>query len=151
MNQLLKSVVPEIGTLRCVGVHSDLHRMNLYPCAYSLTLNVIENKLNAILNQRSQDMLVANNWNVCQYSALVHMFAQVSGLEAGEFVHVIADAHIYDRHIDMIEEMIALPQHDAPKFAMNGSVKDFYKFSTSDFSLIDYKYNRTGFKILVAE
>ena len=80
----------------------DLHEMALYPCAYSMTFNVSGNTLNAILNQRSQDMLAANNWNVVQYAVLVHMFAQVSGLQVGELVHVIADAHIYDRHIPII-------------------------------------------------
>ena len=84
--------------------HHDLHDMALYPCAYSMTFNVVGNKLNAILNQRSQDMLVANNWNVCQYAALIHMFSQVSGLEVGELVHVIADAHIYDRHIPIVKK-----------------------------------------------
>lgn len=117
----------------------DLHEMQLYPCAYSVTFNVTGNKLNAILNQRSQDILAANNWNVVQYSVLVHMFAQVSGLEVGELVHVIADAHIYDRHVPIIEELIKRETFDAPKFEINKDVKDFYKFTTDDFKLIDYK------------
>ncbi|HBN85031.1 MAG TPA: thymidylate synthase, partial [Clostridiales bacterium] len=108
--------------------HEDLHEMNLYPCAYSVTFNVTENRLNAILNQRSQDILVANNWNVCQYAVLVHMFAQVNGLIAGELVHVIADAHIYDRHIPIIQEMIKRPVYDAPVLKVNDQVTDFYQF-----------------------
>lgn len=118
----------------------DLHEMELYPCAYSMTFNVTGNKLNGILNQRSQDILAANNWNVVQYSVLLHMFAQVSGLEVGELVHVIADAHIYDRHIPLIKELIARPQYNAPIFKMNKEIKNFYDFTVDDFELVDYKY-----------
>jgi len=114
-------------------VHSDLHEMNLYPCAYSVTFNVTGKKLNAILHQRSNDVLVANNWNVCQYAILVHMLAQVSGLEAGELVHVIADAHIYDRHIPMVEEMLKREPYPAPKLIINPDVKDFLRFHGGGF------------------
>ena len=123
-----------------IYVHQDLHEMNLYPCAYSMTFNVTGNKLNAILNQRSNDILTANNWNVVQYAVLVHMIAQVSGLEAGELVHVIADAHIYDRHIPLVKELIKRQTYDAPVFRMNLDVKDFYEFTVDDFELEDYKY-----------
>ena len=116
----------------------DLHDMNLYPCAYSMTFNVSNGTLNAILNQRSQDMLAANNWNVCQYAVLVHMFAQVSGLKAGELVHVIADAHIYDRHIPIIEKMLTQTPTPAPRFTIDPSVTDFYAFTRDSFSLEDY-------------
>ena len=122
-----------------IYVHQDLKDMNLYPCAYSMTFNVSGNTLNAILNQRSQDMLAANNWNVVQYSALLLMFAQVSGFEPGELVHVIADAHIYDRHIPVIKEMIKRPQFDAPKLIMNKDVKNFYDFTVDDFVLENYQ------------
>lgn len=128
----------------------DLHEMNLYPCAYSMTFNVEGNKLNAILNQRSQDVLTANNWNVVQYSVLVHMMAQISELEVGKFVHVIADAHIYDRHVDIIKEMLKAPTFDAPKFEMNKGIKNFYDFTVNDFKLIDYKTNNFDYKIEVA-
>ena len=120
-------------------VHEDLHEMNLYPCAYSMTFNVTNGKLNAILNQRSQDILTANNWNVVQYAALVHMFAQVSNLEVGEFVHVIADAHIYDRHISLVEELIKREPYPAPLFKINKAVTNFYDFKVEDFELIDYQ------------
>lgn len=123
-----------------IYVHQDLHEMNLYPCAYSMTFNVTGNKLNAILNQRSNDILTANNWNVVQYAVLVHMIAQVSGLEAGELVHVIADAHIYDRHIPLVKELIKRQTYDAPVFHMNPDVKDFYEFTVDDFELEDYMY-----------
>lgn len=123
-----------------IYVHQDLHEMNLYPCAYSMTFNVTGNKLNAILNQRSNDILTANNWNVVQYAVLVHMIAQVSGLEAGELVHVIADAHIYDRHIPLVKELIKRQTYDAPVFRMNPDVKDFYEFTVDDFELEDYTY-----------
>lgn len=119
--------------------HEDLHAMNLYPCAYSMTFNVSGNTLNAILNQRSQDVLVANNWNVVQYAVLVHMFAQVSGLKAGELVHVIADAHIYDRHEPLIREMIQRTPKTAPKLIINPEIKNFYDFKVSDFILKDYE------------
>lgn len=116
----------------------DLHEMHLYPCAYSMTFNVSGHTLNAILNQRSQDMLTANNWNVVQYAALVHMLAQVSGLNTGELVHVIADAHIYDRHIPIIEEMLAQAPTAAPCFSVDPSVTDFYQFTRDSFKLEGY-------------
>ena len=122
----------------------DLHEMNLYPCAYSMTFNCTKNKetgrlvLNAILNQRSNDVLTANNWNVVQYAVLVHMLAQVCGMEVGELVHVIADAHIYDRHIPIIEELITRETHPAPKFSLNPDIKDFYDFTTDDIIVEDY-------------
>lgn len=118
---------------------ADLSEMGLEPCAYSMTFNVTGNKLNAILNQRSQDVLAANNWNVCQYSVLVHMFAQVSGLVPGELVHVIADAHIYDRHEDIIRELIERPQYPAPKFRLNPEITDFYDFTPDDIIIEDYQ------------
>ncbi|MBO4791275.1 MAG: thymidylate synthase [Clostridia bacterium] len=130
--------------------HADLHEMNLYPCAYSMTFNVTGKYLNGILNQRSQDMLTANNWNVVQYSALLCMFAQVSGLIPGEFVHVIADCHIYDRHIPLVEEMLTRPQYPAPKVRLNPEIKDFYDFKVEDFIVEDYQANPTGFRIPVA-
>jgi thymidylate synthase len=119
--------------------HEDLHQMNLYPCAYSMTFNVTGKKLNAILNQRSQDILVANNWNVCQYAILVHMLAQASNLEAGELIHVIADAHIYDRHIPLIAELIQRTAYPAPKLQINPDNKDFYNFKIEDFALEGYE------------
>ena len=119
--------------------HADLHEMNLYPCAYSMTFNVTGNKLNALLNQRSQDVLVANNWNVAQYAILVHMFAQVSGLDAGELVHVIADAHIYDRHIPLVKELISRTPLNAPKLKINKNIKNFYDFCVDDFVLENYQ------------
>lgn len=121
-----------------IYVHQDLSEMNLYPCAYSVTFNVTGDRLNAILNQRSQDVLAANNWNVVQYAVLVHMMAQVTGLKPGELVHVIADAHIYDRHIPIVEELIKRPTYPAPKFTMNPDVKDFYEFTLDDFTIEDY-------------
>lgn len=133
-----------------IYVHNDLHEMALYPCAYSLTLNTSGNTLNAILNQRSQDMLTANNWNVVQYAVLVHMFAQVNNMEVGEFVHVIADAHIYDRHIPIVAEIIKNPVYAAPKFEINKDVKNFYDFKVEDFKLIDYKYTPLDKRIEVA-
>ena len=130
--------------------HDELSEMMLYPCAYSMTFNVSGRKLNAILNQRSQDMLTANGWNTCQYAVLVHMMAQVAGLEVGELVHVIADAHIYDRHIPLVEELLKNEVYDAPKFIMNPDKKDFYDFTVDDFRLEDYKYSEFKFKIPVA-
>ena len=117
---------------------ADLSEMHLYPCAYSMTFNVSGNVLNAILNQRSQDMLAANNWNVVQYAVLVHMFAQVSGLVPGELVHVIADAHIYDRHVPIVEKMLQQAPREAPKFTVDPSVTDFYAFTKNSFSLEGY-------------
>ena len=122
-----------------IYVHQDLSEMNLDPCAYSMTFNVTGDRLNAILNQRSQDVLAANNWNVVQYAVLVHMLAQVTGFKPGELVHVIADAHIYDRHIPIVKELITRPTHPAPKFYMNPDVKDFYDFTLDDFRIEDYE------------
>ena len=116
----------------------DLHDMHLYPCAYSMTFNVSGKVLNAILNQRSQDMLTANNWNVVQYAILVHMFAQVSGLVPGELVHVIADAHIYDRHIPIVERMLERAPAPAPRLIIDSSVTDFYTFTPDSFRLDGY-------------
>ena len=126
-------------------VHQDLHEMNLYPCAYSMTFNVTKKPgsekltLNAILNQRSQDVLTANNWNVCQYALLVHMMAQVCGMEVGELVHVIADAHIYDRHIPLVRELVSRPVYDAPIVRLNPDVTDFYAFTTDDLTVENYQ------------
>lgn len=133
-----------------IYVHQDLSEMNLYPCAYSMTFNVTGNKLNAVLNQRSQDMLAANNWNVCQYSALLLMFAMVSGFEPGELVHVIADAHIYDRHIPIIEEIISKTPFDAPELEITKR-DNFYDFDRNDFVLKNYKFNEFTTKIPIAE
>ena len=127
-----------------IYVHQDLSEMHLYPCAYSMTFNVTQKKgddkltLNAILNQRSQDILAANNWNVCQYAVLMHMMAQVCDMHVGELVHVIADAHIYDRHIPIIKELIQRPTYDAPTFWLNPDVKDFYEFTRNDVRLDNY-------------
>jgi thymidylate synthase len=139
-----------------IYVHQDLNEMNLYPCAYSMTFNVTKKKdsdklvLNAILNQRSNDILAANSMNVCQYAVLVHMLAQVCGYEVGELLHVIADAHIYDRHIPIIKELIERPTYDAPTFWMNPEVKDFYQFTVDDFELRDYKFGPKVANIPVA-
>ena len=130
--------------------HSDLHEMGLYPCAYSMTFNVSGNKLNAILNQRSQDMLTASNWNVVQYAVLVYMIAQVAGLEAGELVHVIADAHIYDRHVAIVKKLLTREPKPAPKFIIDRSVTDFYAFTRNSFKLEGYTYNEFDEKIPVA-
>ncbi|MDR0992603.1 MAG: thymidylate synthase [Ruminococcus sp.] len=130
--------------------HADLHEMNLYPCAYSLTLNVSGDVLNAVLNQRSQDFLAANNFNVVQYAALVMMFAQVSGLKAGELLHVIADAHIYDRHIPIIKEIVANKPKGAPRLVIDPSVKDFYDFTPESFTLKDYEPSEKKYDIPIA-
>ncbi len=128
----------------------DLHEMHLYPCAYSMTFNVSGDTLNGILNQRSNDMLTANNWNVLQYSLLLMMFAQVSGLKAGTLIHVISDAHLYDRHIDLVKEVMEKPQHPAPKLIMDKSITNFYDFTVDSFELEDYEFEKLGKKIPVA-
>ena len=133
-----------------IYVHQDLSEMNLYPCAYSMTFNVSGDTLNGILNQRSNDVLTANNWNVVQYAILLMMFAQVSGLKAGELVHVIADAHIYDRHIPIVEKILKNPQYPAPKVWINPEVKNFYDFTVDDFKLEGYEYTKLEDKIEVA-
>ena len=137
-------------------VFSDLSEMHLYPCAYSVTYNVTQRPqddkptLNMILNQRSQDMLAANNWNVVQYAVLVHMFAQVSGLQAGELVHVIADAHIYDRHVPVIEQLIQNEPKPAPQFFIDPDVHDFYAFTRDSFRVEGYEYSEFTGKIPIA-
>lgn len=128
----------------------DLHEMRLYPCAYSMTFNVTDGKLCAILNQRSQDMLAANAWNVAQYAALVMMLAQVSGLEAGEFVHVIADAHIYDRHVPIVEELIKREAHPSPKVTLDKSITNFYDFKVEHFKVENYVHGEKIDKFPVA-
>ncbi len=137
-------------------VHHDLHEMNLYPCAYSMTFNVTKSKdndklvLNGILNQRSQDILTANNWNVCQYAVLIHMLASVCDMQVGELVHVISDAHIYDRHVPVIKELIKRPTYEAPTFWINPEVKDFYEFTVDDFKLENYQHGSQVKNIPVA-
>ena len=139
-----------------IYVHQDLHEMNLYPCAYSMTFNVTQRPgeekltLNAILNQRSQDVLTANNWNVVQYAVLVHMLARTCDMEVGELVHVIADAHIYDRHVDMVKELISRTPYEAPQFVLNPDKKDFYEFTRDDVKLIGYQYGEELENIPVA-
>lgn len=130
--------------------HADLHEMQLYPCAYAVTFNVSGIRLNAILNQRSQDMLTANNWNVVQYAVLLHMLAQVSGLIAGELVHVIADCHIYDRHIPLVEQLLKQAPMEAPIFRTDPLVKDFYQFTKDSFCLENYQYHPFEQRIPVA-
>lgn len=128
-----------------IYVHQDLHEMNLYPCAYSVTFNVTKEPdsdmltLNAVLNQRSQDILTANNWNVVQYAVLVHMLAQVCDMKPGILLHVIADAHIYDRHIPIVKELISRPAYDAPVFKLNPQIKDFYEFTVDDITIENYE------------
>lgn len=131
--------------------HEELYAMNLYPCAYSMTFNVKHGRLNAILNQRSQDFLVANNWNVCQYAVLLHIFAQSCGLEPGELVHVIADAHIYDRHVDLVEQLIKKEPKAPARLWINPEKSDFYSFNVSDFKLLEYEYHDFDVAIPVAE
>ena len=143
-NPASRRIMPNIYTF------ADLSEMALYPCAYSMTFNVSGNRLNAILNQRSQDMLAANNWNVVQYAVLTMMMAQVSGFEPGEFVHVIADAHIYDRHVPVIEELIKNEPKPAPKFLIDPEVKDFYAFTRDSFQVEGYEYHEFTGKIPVA-
>jgi thymidylate synthase len=133
-----------------IYVHQDLCEMNLYPCAYSMTFNVTGNKLNGILNQRSQDILVANNWNVVQYAILIHMLARASNLEVGELVHVIADAHIYDRHVEIVKELIERETYAAPKLIINPEIKSFYDFKVEDFIVENYKAGPQVTKIPVA-
>lgn len=139
-----------------IYVHEDLHEMNLYPCAYSMTFNVTQEKgtdgltLNAVLNQRSQDILTANNWNVVQYAVLLHMLAQTCGMKAGELVHVIADAHIYDRHIPIVEELIQRETYDAPEFWLNPEITDFYQFTRDDVKVENYQTGPQLEKIPVA-
>lgn len=130
--------------------HHDLSEMHLYPCAYSMTFNVSGDTLNGILNQRSQDMLTANSWNVCQYAVLMHMFAQASGLKVGELVHVIADAHIYDRHIPMVEELLKKEPLPGPTLWVDPEVKDFHQFTTDSFKLENYQYHPFDHKVPVA-
>ena len=129
----------------------DLHEMALYPCAYSMTFNVSGHVLNGILNQRSNDMLTANNWNVVQYAVLMHMFARASGLQVGELVHVIADAHIYDRHLPMVKEIITHGQYPAPRLVIDPDVKNFYDFTVDSFRLEDYRFDPTKYEIPIAE
>lgn len=130
--------------------HHDLHRMGLYPCAWSMTFNVTGNTLNAVLNQRSQDMLTASNWNVCQYAVLLHMMARSAGLEAGELVHVIADCHIYDRHVPLVEEIIRREPCPAPRLVIDPDVTDFYGFTVDSFRLEGYEPWAFGERIEVA-
>lgn len=136
---LLKNTPQSRRIITNIYNFNDLSEMHLQPCAYSMTFNVTGNKLNAILNQRSQDILAANNWNVCQYAVLVMMLAQVCGYEPGELVHVIADAHIYDKHIPAIKELISREEYPAPKVRLNPGIKDFYDFTVDDVIIEDYK------------
>jgi len=133
-----------------IFVHQDLWEMNLYPCAYSMTFNVSGDTLNGILNQRSQDMIVANNWNVVQYSILMHMMAISSGLKVGELVHVIADAHIYDRHEQTARELLEKEPFETPKLIIDDNIKNFYDFTVDSFSLENYQYHKLGYRLPVA-
>ena len=139
-----RRILPNIYTFE------DLHEMNLYPCAYSMTFNVSGNTLNGILNQRSLDMLTATNWNVCQYAMLLMMIAQASGLEAGELVHVIADCHIYDRHIPAVKSMLEKEGFEAPKVTLDPNVTDFYQFTKNSFTVENYRYQPFDYEIPLA-
>ena len=124
----------------------DLADMRLSPCAYSMTFNVTENKdsgrlvLNGILNQRSQDILTAFAWNEFQYGVgLMYMLAQVCAMEVGKFVHVVADAHIYDRHVELVKGLCERVPRKVPKVWVNPAVKDFYRFTVEDLRLLEYE------------
>jgi thymidylate synthase len=124
--------------------YHDLATGALDPCCYSVTYNVTKEEgcdkliLNMVLNQRSQDILAANAWNVCQYAILLMMVAQVNDMIAGELIHVIADAHIYDRHVDAIKELITREEYPAPKVWLNPEIKNFYDFTTDDLHVEDF-------------
>lgn len=125
----------------------NLHTGHLDPCAYSMTYNVTDEHredgkltLNAILNQRSQDMLAANGWNIAQYAILLMMVAQANNMIAGELIHVIADCHIYDRHVDMIKQLLDREEFEAPVVKLNPDVKNFYDFTTDDLIVENYKF-----------
>ena len=142
VDRLLYDLRPDPASRRILTSlynHHDLHEMHLYPCAWSVTFNVTGNVLNAVLNQRSQDMLTANGWNVMQYAVLLHMFAAVSDLVPGELVHVIADAHIYDRHVPIVEEIISREPYPAPTLWMDPAAEDFYSFTPDSFRLEGYR------------
>ncbi len=147
---LLKNTPYSRRIMTNIFTFADLHEMNLEPCAYSMTFNVTDGVLNGILNQRSQDILAANNWNVVQYSVLLHMMAQVSDLKVGELVHVISDAHIYDRHIPIIKELIQRESYPAPTFKLNPEVKDFYDFTKDDVIIENYQKNPQILNIPIA-
>jgi thymidylate synthase len=149
IHYLLKNSPMDRGMITNIYVHADLHKMNLRPCAYETTFVVTGNRLNMTLKQRSSDVLTANNWNVVQYAVLLHMFAQVHGYEVGELLHVIDNAHIYDRHIDLVKEQIERETYDAPTLLINKDIKDFYEFTVDDFQLINYRHGKQ-FKIPVA-
>ena len=85
-----------------------------------------------------------------QYAVLVHMMAQVSGLKVGELVHVIADCHIYDRHIPAVKAMLELEGYDAPTFRVDPEVKDFYAFTKNSFTMENYRYHPFDFEIPMA-
>ena len=123
--------------------HEELKDMNLEPCAYGTQWLVKEGKLHLILNQRSQDMLTANGWNVMQYATLQCMFAQVAGLKPGTLTHNIGDCHIYDRHVPLVKKLLeAKPVECKPKLVINNPTKDFYEFKVEDFEIKDYDYNK---------
>ena len=153
VDRVLKDLKEDPASRRMVTSlfnHADLHQMGLYPCAWSMTFNVAGHTLNAVLNQRSQDMLTASNWNVCQYAVLLHMMARSAGLEAGELLHVIADCHIYDRHIPIVEKLLTLEPRPAPKLLINPDKTDFYAFTPEDFQLEGYDPHPLSEKIEVA-
>ncbi len=147
---LLKNTPYSRRIMTNIYTFADLAEMGLEPCAYSMTFNVVDGTLNAILNQRSQDTLAANNWNVVQYSALLMMFAQVSGLKAGELVHVISDMHIYDKHVDTIKDLITRETFKAPKVRLNPDIKNFYDFTVDDFIVEDYQHGKPIKRVEVA-
>ena len=117
---------------------ADLPQMNLPPCHAFFQFYVANGKLSLQLYQRSADIFLGVPFNIASYALLLMMVAQVTGLEAGDFVHTLGDAHIYNNHIEQVREQLSREPRALPKMKLNPDVKSIFDFKYEDFELTDY-------------
>ena len=138
--------------LQLFDPHNVIHT-KLPPCVMTYLFDVAGGKLNMTVIQRSADALAAGaagGWDEVGEAVLQHMLAQVSGLQVGTMVHLVNNLHVYDRHMQYIDEILANPEYESPVLKVNPNVTNFYDFKPEDFELVGYKSTKLSTKFDVA-
>ncbi|MFA5170236.1 MAG: thymidylate synthase [Sulfuriferula sp.] len=117
---------------------AELDQMALAPCHAFFQFYVADGKLSCQLYQRSADIFLGVPFNIASYALLTMMVAQVTGLQVGDFVHTLGDAHLYSNHLDQAREQLSRTPRALPKMRLNPGIKDIFAFSFEDFELVDY-------------